>query len=99
MKPKINKIQIIKSVISLFGIFLFNLPTLAAFDINYGNLFVIPTIAQAIVQAVPVSTSYPETPGGIDLAEPISIPSPTEAPDGIDLAEPISLPLPTETPD
>ncbi|MBI3309178.1 MAG: VCBS repeat-containing protein, partial [Candidatus Melainabacteria bacterium] len=39
---KINKKQLLKSFISILAIFAFNLPTLAALNINYGNLFVIP---------------------------------------------------------
>ena len=39
---KINKQQLLKSFISIVAIFTFNLPTFAALNINYGNLFVIP---------------------------------------------------------
>ena len=41
---KLDKIKILKSALSLVFIFLFNLPTLAALNINYGNLFVLPEL-------------------------------------------------------
>ena len=43
MKQYITKT--IKSLISLIMVFIFNLPTLAAFDVNYSNLAKIPDVA------------------------------------------------------
>jgi hypothetical protein len=39
---KLNKIQVLKSFISVIAIFLFNLPTFAALNIDYSNLLVVP---------------------------------------------------------
>jgi hypothetical protein len=39
---RINKLNFVKPIISILAIFIFNLPTFAALDINYKNLFAIP---------------------------------------------------------
>ena len=52
MKNKL-KYQIIRSFLSLLSVFLFNLPTLAALNINYGNLFTLPEDKTVIAQNNP----------------------------------------------
>ena len=50
MNKKFNKNQIIKSFISIFAVFLFNLPTIAALKINYQNIFTIPSTTNELVK-------------------------------------------------
>ena len=47
MKTNTKKIKIVRSLLSLCFMFLFTLPTLAAFDINYKNLFKIPNLSSS----------------------------------------------------
>ena len=73
MNNKLNKIQLLKSFISVIAIFLFNLPTLAALNIDYKNLFVIPGSSTLLAQA---DTAPPSPPSSPPPPAPTSPPSP-----------------------
>ena len=61
-----------KSILSLFGVFLFNLPTLAALNINYQNLFVVPQELAATL-ATPVTAWDVFISPGVIVPPPIVI--------------------------
>ena len=56
---KITKIKILRSLFCLFAVFLFNLPTLAALNINYGNLFVLPLDKTSVIAENTVEAGEP----------------------------------------
>src|SRR3989338_8714455 len=93
MKNKMNKIQIVKSIVSLFAIFLFNLPTLAALNINYSNLFIIPDSDKPANKNNLIAE---ETDLGTGTAVEATEEQPT--PNTEDLPLPLPLPLPSSTP-
>ena len=78
---KINKTQLIKSFISVIAIFLFNLPTIAALNIDYKNLLAeAPIIDLKLPNEIPSTDSAPKTPSEEPKVESTTLQEATPVP-------------------